>query len=107
MPIIRLPAKQLCALQIVVPLDEESGKGANGPHMTLQAFFPPMYPSSQPPLAQLSAPHLPEDVTTWAVNQLEQQFRAGKALFDCLRQVSMKAAFSAMTDENLCLGFMQ
>lgn len=63
--------------KILVPFDEGTEAG---PHMTLQVWLPEDYPSSQSPVAQLSAPHLSEDLASWAVHELEGQFRAGESI---------------------------
>ncbi|MEW5305519.1 MAG: hypothetical protein WDW36_008053 [Sanguina aurantia] len=48
--------------------------------MLLKCLLPPHYPHTSPPLFELSAPHLADDVILWVLQQLEQMHVAGTPL---------------------------
>lgn len=51
---------------------------AHVPSICLRVHLPADYPASVPPIPELAAPHLSDDVKAWVVAELEGQFIAGK-----------------------------
>jgi hypothetical protein len=47
-------------------------------HVVMEVLLLPAYPVSAPPLVELHARHLPEDVLGWATRELEASFVPGK-----------------------------
>lgn len=46
--------------------------------MVLRASLPPDYPSARPPVVELHAAHVADDVLGWAAQELEALFTPGK-----------------------------
>lgn len=54
-----------------------SHPGAPEQHVRMEVLLPPTYPVSGPPLLELHARHVPEDVLAWATRELEASFVPG------------------------------